>query len=91
MRYIIAYDIEKDGARNKAAKLLGECGVRIQKSVFDCKLSKPELKKLKNDLKELINDKKDSVLFLFICDKCYAKRSFLGVSYSEKIVNSLFV
>ena len=91
MRYIIAYDIENDRTRNKIAKILEGYGIRVQKSVFECKLTKRELSTLEKKFNELINTKTDSVLIQFLCEKCYAKRHFIGTRYDEKIINSLFV
>lgn len=87
MRYIVAYDIESDKRRNKLAKLLEDFGVRLQKSVFECKLTQKELTKLMEQIKEIINLKKDSVIFFPNCNKCYGQRKFLGITYTESIVN----
>ena len=44
--YILIYDIESDKKRNKLSKLLEGYGKRIQKSCFEMKLSKQELRAL---------------------------------------------
>ena len=91
MNYIIAYDIENDKIRNKVSKILEGYGVRLQKSVFECKLSKTALKKLEKELETLIDRKKDSVIFFKNCQKCVRQRIMLGVPYLQKIVTFIDV
>ena len=40
--YIVVYDISDDGERNKISDLLIGYGVRVQYSVFECKLTKKQ-------------------------------------------------
>ncbi len=51
--YIVAYDISDNRLRNKVAKFLSGHGDRLQYSVFCCKLTEGEYKKLSDDLKRL--------------------------------------
>jgi len=38
VKYVIAYDIDDDAIRERVADLLGTCGWRVQRSVFECRL-----------------------------------------------------
>jgi len=51
--YAVVYDITDDLERNKVSKLLKDYGFRVQKSVFECRLTKTEKEKLIRDLKAL--------------------------------------
>ena len=51
--YVVAYDISCDRERSKVDKVLKKYGFRIQKSVFECKLTKTQKEKLIQQLKEL--------------------------------------
>lgn len=91
MKYIIAYDIENDKRRRKIVKLLSSFGVRIQFSVFECRVSNLELNTLTDDLEKIINSKKDSVLIFPLCQKCNDKRISLGASINERLVKFIEV
>ena len=58
--YIITYDFTNNKKRNKICKLLEDYGVRLQKSVFQCKLSERQIyvlkSKLKMTLKKFVNE-----------------------------------
>ena len=48
--YAVVYDITDDKERTRIARLLKSYGFRVQKSVFECRLTKADKKKLINDL-----------------------------------------
>lgn len=64
-RTLIAYDIQDDRRRVRAAKVLEEYGDRIQYSVFVVDLLPASLVSLRQKLRSLIEPADDSVL---ICD-----------------------
>ncbi len=51
--FIVAYDITDDKERDKIAKVLKDFGFRVQKSVFECRLTEKELKKMLSRLEQL--------------------------------------
>ncbi len=51
--YAVVYDITDDKERAKIARLLKSYGFRVQKSVFECRLTKGEKQKLIRDLMSL--------------------------------------
>lgn len=51
--YAVVYDITDDRERNRIARLLKSYGFRVQKSVFECRLTKGDKEKLIRDLKNL--------------------------------------
>lgn len=52
---VITYDISDNKKRNKFSKLLLSYGVRVQKSVFECRLNKKKIKNLINDIEKIID------------------------------------
>jgi CRISPR-associated protein Cas2 len=50
-KYVVAYDITDDKERDKVEKILKNYGFRIQKSVFECRLTKSGLNRLTEELK----------------------------------------
>lgn len=51
--YAVIYDITEDNERVKVEKTLKGYGFRIQKSVFECLLTKSDQRRLINELKAL--------------------------------------
>lgn len=51
--YVVVYDISSNSERTKVDKVLKNYGFRIQKSVFECKLTDSMKKKLIIDLNRL--------------------------------------
>jgi len=70
---VIAYDIPVDKRRNKIASVLKDYGVRVQYSVFECKLRPEDFLKLKNALEKIVNKKEDRLYFYKLCEECYKK------------------
>lgn len=79
--YLICFDIVDDQIRNKVAKVLEGYGDRVQKSVFECVLSKTQLKTLKGKISKLINDEQDSVHFYRLCKRCVEEFESLGLKH----------
>jgi CRISPR-associated protein Cas2 len=61
--YLVTYDIPDDKRRKKVSDLLEGYGVRVQYSVFECVLTKPQYDELRKRLKKRIKDGEDSIRF----------------------------
>lgn len=84
MRYVVSYDIQSDKIRRKLAKLLEGYGVRIQFSVFECKLTDKKFKKLYKEIFKLTSGKDEgSVRFYSICKNCEDKIVTIGKPINE--------
>ena len=83
----VLYDIEKDKARNKVAKLCKQAGLyRVQYSVFLGTLGNNEKDSLRLQIEELINIDKDSV-YIFTMNKTELQQSaLLGQAFDKKLV-----
>lgn len=79
---LITYDIESDKLRTKVAKVLEGHGERVQYSVFECNLTKPQLQKLKKRLAGIMKKAPDeevwSIRFYFLCAACVKHIDILG-------------
>ena len=79
MVYVISYDIESDRIRNKLAKLLEGYGVRVQYSVFECRLTEKRFQSLYRKVFALTDgQEKSSVRFYSLCGNCERKTVTIG-------------
>ncbi|EKB47823.1 CRISPR-associated endonuclease Cas2 [Cecembia lonarensis] len=83
----VMYDIEKDRARTKAAKICQQAGLyRVQYSVFLGVLEKNEFDTLHLQLEELINEEKDSI-YMFPMSKDELQQTvLLGQAFDKDFV-----
>lgn len=63
---LVSYDVntEDKSGRNRLRKIAKRCeahGQRVQKSVFECRLTQMELEDFERQLLEIIDEKKDSL------------------------------
>lgn len=70
MNYLVAYDIQNSKKRKKVANELEGIGYRVNKSVFECKISKSRLKKLEKFLIKMADKSSDSIRIYRICENC---------------------
>lgn len=68
MMILITYDVSTESAegRNRLRKVAKQCvnyGIRVQNSVFECKLNAAQYVVVKDELLKLINLKEDSIRF----------------------------
>ena len=92
--YVISYEIYSDKLRNKVAKVLEGYGVRIQYSVFECRINEKKCKELYGKLMKLTQDMTEgSICFYFICGKCEGKIRTIGhiTTKYEKILEDIIV
>ncbi|WP_455566605.1 CRISPR-associated endonuclease Cas2 [Porphyromonas gulae] len=69
-KLLVAYDISSNRRRRKVARILEQCGVRINKSVFICSLRELTMDKLVEAVTSQ-TAKRDKVFFLPLCQHCY--------------------
>jgi len=84
----ILYDIQKDKARNKVAKLCQQAGLyRVQLSVFLGTLNDNEKDSLELEIEELINEEVDSVYLFPMNQKELKQTVLLGQAFDKNLVN----
>jgi CRISPR-associated protein Cas2 len=75
--WVIAYDIEDDGARRRVFEYLTDHGMRVQYSVFECRLSEDERTGLWAGINAELGET-DSVRWYPLCERCQDKVGCMG-------------
>ena len=70
MIWVVTYDISDDRTRGRAADELGAYGVRVQESVFECRLDDGLLGELVERLEGLSLETPDGFLLYRVCRDC---------------------
>lgn len=91
MLTLIAYDITNPKRLHKVARLCEDYGMRIQYSVFECRLEADRFDSFWDSLVDLIDDKSDRVTAYKVCASCSKEVRDAGVQmHSEKAVAYVF-
>jgi CRISPR-associated protein Cas2 len=69
---VVAYDIVSDRRRARLVKVLSGYGVRVNYSVFECRLRAAAIRELKGKIAKIVT-RDDSVLFYELCRHCETK------------------
>lgn len=78
--YVISYDISSDSLRAKIAKELENYGLRIQYSVFECKIDRTRFRELYRKLCQLTEGMEEGSIRVYeICENCTRKIQTIGV------------
>ena len=77
---MICFDIVDNRVRYRVVKALKSHGIRVQKSVFECRdLSEERFLKLKSHLEDHIDHEEDSIRYHFLCRSCVQKVELSGI------------
>lgn len=76
--WLIAYDVSDDRRRTRVARVLEAHGERLQKSVFEARLNRREVRGVVEALEPLVNRHEDRVDFIPICRTDEGGRRSLG-------------
>lgn len=80
---LVSYDISDDRVRAQTAKLLEGFGLRIQYSVFECRLMPRRAADLRGRLRRIRLADRDSIEIVPCCAHCDERRQRLGWGRSE--------
>lgn len=83
MFVVISCDIEDNRRRSKVCNEIKNYGEHIQYSVFECDISKIQIKKLKMNLNKIINKRQDNIRYYFLCQRCLYKLIIQGRKFSR--------
>ena len=78
MKYVIAYDLESDLVRARVAELLSSMGERVQKSVFECRMTAEECDRLIELLRGEIGESAGNVRIYRLCGNCWEASVGIG-------------
>ena len=67
--WVVVYDIAEDRRRIRAAKVLEAFGVRVQESVFECRIEEDRLRRLQKQLSRIVKTG-DLMRIYRVCDLC---------------------
>lgn len=82
--YLISYDITDNRIRGKIAKELSGYGQRVQYSVFECRITEHQYKKLYQKLMILMQEEDEGNIRIYnICGKCEQKLNTIGIESRE--------
>lgn len=82
-RYLVLYDIADSRRLARAASIVLDYGVRVQKSVYEVRLDPRSLARLQRRLGEVIDPERDSVKIFPLCGSCAARRKSFGAELPE--------
>jgi CRISPR-associated protein Cas2 len=78
MFVVVSYDIPEDKRRLRVMKTLQGFGHHAQYSVFECRLKRQDLKRLKKRLVALIRQEEDDVRLYLLCEQCVPRIIAMG-------------
>lgn len=70
MLMVVAYDISDPARLRQIARHCEDYGIRIQFSVFECRLEADEFDRFWQELKDLIDPRADRLVSYRICCRC---------------------
>ncbi len=96
MLILITYDVstvEKAGQRRlrRVARACEDCGVRVQKSVFECQVGQKEWAALRDRLLREIKPEEDSLRFYYLDEKAVQRTEHHGAGRPLDLTEPLIV
>ncbi len=76
---VVCFDVCDKKRLYRVSRELGNFGVRVQRSVFECHLTSKQLVDLQGRLAKHINEEEDHVRYYFLCPKDLKNVSIDGV------------
>lgn len=76
--YLAVYDIADGRRLNRTAAILKDYGVRVQKSVFELRLSDSRLEEMLCRLRGVLDERVDGIKIFPLCEACLQRRYRLG-------------
>lgn len=90
--YLAVYDIADGRRLNRAAAILKDYGVRVQKSVFELRLSDARLEEMLCRLRGVLDERVDGIKIFPLCEACLQRRYRLGnARFSATITDWIIV
>ena len=87
MLTLVAYDITERKRLGKVAKFCEDHGMRVQYSVFECRLEADSFTRFWEELNAVIHPNLDRIVAYKICTKCAREIHSAGVQeHYEKVV-----
>ena len=71
MFLLIAYDIADNKRLYRVARVMENYGVRVQRSVFECRIGDKELAELLERVKMILRKREDRIHIYHLCAACH--------------------
>jgi CRISPR-associated protein Cas2 len=78
MNMIVAYDIANERRLARIARIIGDYGVRVQKSIFEVTVTHEIFDEMKSRVEDVIVHEEDGVKYYPLCDKCSETMEIIG-------------
>ena len=78
--YLVLYDIADNRRLARAASIVLDYGIRLQKSVYEVRLNDRTLAMLRHRLTNVIAPEEDGVKIFPLCESCQGRRIACGAS-----------
>ena len=88
---LVVYDIRSPRRLAKMGKRLKDFGVRVQNSVFECRLREGAYARLREVATGIVDSRVDSLRFYRICSSCLEKAEFLGAEIPGLLGESIVI
>lgn len=94
MLVLITYDVNTETSAGKARlrKVAKQCtnyGIRVQNSVFECRMDAAKCREVKDILLKIIDDRKDSLLFYYLGDNYKTRVEHFGAKNTLNVEEDL--
>ncbi|MBQ7608994.1 MAG: CRISPR-associated endonuclease Cas2 [Desulfovibrionaceae bacterium] len=83
--YLVLYDIADSKRLAKAASIVLDYGIRIQKSLYEVHLTEQSLATLKHRLSKIIDKDEDGVKIFPLCASCAVRRMSAGAALPQLV------
>lgn len=85
MNYFVAYDIVDNKRRRKLHKFLKQYGLNVQKSIFQCVVTKELLENLIEKMRKFMDERVDKLYIYPVCERCLEKAFADGTGVFDKL------
>jgi CRISPR-associated protein Cas2 len=83
MYIVVCYDISDHRRRARLHELLLSYGTPVQKSVFECQLSRAQLRRLQAQARRFARKSGESIRYYQMCDRCQQRTQTDGTGLME--------
>lgn len=78
MLYVVAYDIADDDRRQRVARYLEGWGRRVEKSVFECEVSREQMREIVEHVRGMLVLPDDRCHIYRLCAECARQHVAIG-------------
>jgi CRISPR-associated protein Cas2 len=84
MFVVVCYDIPDDKRRARVGGTLEGFGYRVQKSVFECDITRQQWQGMQKRITNEMDPTEDSVRYYFLCQGCLANIQISGLGEVQR-------